>query len=293
MKIENKYYSFEICDKTGDILSFRGVTGYDYIEKPVPLVFLQLLGGSGARTEIQSGNCAAIEKSGNVLTVRYENIGGLPVCATAFITFDSTPFLRFRLSLENKSDLMTESVRYPSIVIKNRLSPDGFRLFWPAMEGAEITDVNFRTELMSHADGTVYPVKGWQGVYPGACSMQFMAYYNGEHGMYFASHDAGGKYKLIEWQPEENGIRLLQQVYADGGNEFTYDYDVVLGAFAGDWYDAADIYRKWITSSPLLSGIPKLRDNRDLPDWLTQPLTVITFPVRGTHDTDDMKTEHY
>ncbi len=292
MKIANKYYALEINDATGEILSFRGITGYDYIEKPSPLVRLQLLNSAGKRTEVQSGNCAAMQKKGNLLTIRYAQMGGLPIAVTATVAFDSSPFLRFRLSLENKSDLRTESVCYPMVVIKNRLSPDGFKLFWPAMEGAEITDVNFRTELMSHADGTVYPVKGWQGVYPGACSMQFMAYYNGEHGMYFASHDASGNYKLIEWQPEERGIRLLQQVYADSGNDFVYTYDVVLGTFAGDWYNAAEIYREWITSSPLLD-FPKLRENPDLPDWLTEPLTVITFPVRGTHDTDNMKSEHY
>ncbi len=291
MIIGNKYYALELDDATGNILRFSGVTGYNYIEKETPLIRLQLLSESGERTVVCSDKFVSSEKKNGALTLRYENMGGLPISVTATVAFDKTPYLRWRLSLENGSDLRTESVQYPALIIKNRLSPDGFKLFWPAMEGAEITDVNFRTELMSCADGTVYPVKGWQGVYPGACQMQFMSYYNGEHGMYFASHDDGGRYKLIEWMPENDGIRLIQQVYAEE-NDFVYDYDVVLGAFAGDWYDAAEIYREWATHSDIIS-FPKLKDNKELPEWLFEPLTVITFPVRGTHDTDDMKETHY
>ena len=293
MKIQNKHYTLRLHDETGDILSFCGVTGYNYIETQTPLFVLQLLSDSGERTQVCSGKCVKTEKGKNCLTMRYENVGGLPVSAEATVSFDASPFLRWRITVNNRSALRLESVQYPAVVIKNRLSADGFKLFHPAMEGAEIHDINFRTELMSHADGTVYPVKGWQGVYPGACQMQFMAYYNGEHGMYFASHDPSCRAKLIDWIPEGEGIRLLQQVYADDeGEVFSYGYDVVLASFSGNWYDAADIYRDWVEKTPILD-FPKRKDNPDLPAWMHEPLTVITFPVRGTHDTDDMKTEHY
>ena len=293
MLIKTDAYTLEISDKTGNIVSFRGITGYDYIEKETPLVRLSLLKSNGERVIAESGDCSAVERKGNTVTVRYEEIGGLPVSAVASFRVEQPSLVGMRLSLSNRTDMRTESALYPGIIIKNRLSVDGYKLFWPAMEGVEITSADFRSELMAHADGTVYPAKGWQGVYPGACPMQFMAYYNGEHGLYFASHDESCRFKLVEWKPEAGGIRLMQQVYIDeDGSDFAYDYDVMLGTFRGDWYEAAEIYRNWLTSSAVLD-FPKLKDNPDLPAWLTEPLTVITFPVRGTQDTGDMSPNCY
>ena len=293
MQIKTKELVLELDDKTGSIAAFRGVTGYNYIGKQVPLVRLSLLDEKGERTTVETGDCASFRREGKGAVIRWENIGGMALSAEAEIFVRSEGLLGFRLKTQNGSGLQLECIQYPCIVVKNRLSPEGYKLFWPAMEGVEIDSVNFRTELMAHADGTVYPAKGWQGVYPGACPMQFMAYYNGVHGMYFASHDEGCRVKLVEWCPEEEGIRLLQQVYVDEvGESYAYDYDVVLGAFRGNWYDAAEIYREWIQSSSVLK-FPKLKDNKDLPDWLFEPLTVITFPIRGYCDTGDMSPNCY
>lgn len=293
MLIQAKNYTLEISDKTGNILSFRGITGYDYIEKETSLIRLSLLKSDGERVVLNSGKCRSIERRGEGIVVRYENIGGFEISVDASFYFDDSNFIKMRLKLNNFTDMRTECVLYPGIIIKNRLSADGYKLFWPAMEGVEIDTPDFRSELMAHADGTVYPAKGWQGVYPGACPMQFMAYYNGEHGMYFASHDENCRFKLVEWIPEEGGIRLLQQVYVDeDGREFSYDYDVVLGVFRGNWYDAAEIYRQWLSASKILD-IPKLKDNPELPSWMTQPLTVITFPIRGCQDTGEMFANGY
>ena len=266
MQIKTKELVLELDDKTGSIAAFRGVTGYNYIGKQVPLVRLSLLDEKGERTTVETGDCVSFRREGKGAVIRWENIGGMALSAEAEIFVRSEGLLGFRLKTQNGSGLQLECIQYPCIVVKNRLSPEGYKLFWPAMEGVEIDSVNFRTELMAHADGTVYPAKGWQGVYPGACPMQFMAYYNGVHGMYFASHDEGCRVKLVEWCPEEEGIRLLQQVYVDEvGESYAYDYDVVLGAFRGNWYDAAEIYREWIQSSSVLK-FPKLKDNKDLPD---------------------------
>ncbi len=292
MIIQTKACSLILDDKTGNITAFYGLSGYDYVQTDTPLITLSLLTEQGERIQVNSGDCASIERVGDTVTVRYENMGGYPVSAVATVKVRDERFFDFRLKLSNGSPLRTECILYPGLIIKNRLSVDGYKLYWSAMEGCEITSVDFRTELMSHADGTVFPAKGWQGIYPGACPMQFMAYYNGEHGLYFASHDEDCNFKLIEWKEEKGGLRLLQQVYADTWEkDYEYTYDVVLGAFSGNWYDAAEIYREWIASSKILR-FPKLKDNPDLPKWILEPLTVITFPIRGHQDVGEMNINH-
>lgn len=293
MIIKRKNYVLELDDETGNIVSFKGVTGFDYIAAGAPLFTLSVLGENGERKFLKSGKAAKITERGRKIEIIYDEIGGEPISAVAKINVSDETFVKFRAEINRVNGYRLEAVRYPGVTIKNLLSTDGYKLFWPAMEGVEITDVNMRTELMSHADGTVFPAKGWQGVYPGACPMQFMAYYNGVHGMYFASHDDKCNFKLIEWMPNENGIELLQQVYADNyESDFVYDYDVVLGAITGDWYTAAEIYRNFAENSKILD-FPKLKDNENLPKWLFEPLTVITFPVRGYKDTGEMNPNCY
>lgn len=289
MIIKKANYQIELDDNTGAILSFKGITGYDYIGEPTALVKIFLLDKQGERVEVLSENASAMRYEKDVLTIEFSKMSRAGMRATAILDCTDESMIDCRLQVQNETGLKLEAIQYPCIIIKNMLAKDNYRLFWPAMEGCEITDVNFRTELMSHADQTVWPAKGWQGVYPGACPMQFMAYYNGVHGMYFASHDAMSNFKLIEWLPEGNGIRLIQQVYPQIGyeKEYSYDYGVKLGAFRGNWYDAAEIYRDFAKTSGLIKS-KKLKDNEELPSWLFEPLTVITFPVRGTCDTGDM-----
>ena len=290
-----KNYKLTLSKETGNIVSFINESGFDYIECETPLVTLSLLDKDGNRTTVSNGLVDNIVEESNKTTIYYSNFGGLNINVTAFLTFDGLDFIKMRLKIENNSNLRLECSLYPGITIKNRLGYDDYRLFWPAMEGVEIINENFRTELMSHADYTIYPAKGWQGVYPGACPMQYMAYYNGINGLYLASHDESSRVKLIEWKIENNGIRLIEQVYIDEeSNVFEYDYDVVLGVFKGNYYDASNIYREWLYSSKILS-FNKLIDNKELPKWMFEPLTVITFPIRGRCDTDDDKSikEYY
>ena len=125
MLIKTDAYTLEISDKTGNIVSFRGITGYDYIEKETPLVRLSLLKSNGERVIAESGDCSAVERKGNTVTVRYEEIGGLPVSAVASFRVEQPSLVGMRLSLSNRTDMRTESALYPGIIIKNRLSVDG------------------------------------------------------------------------------------------------------------------------------------------------------------------------
>ena len=285
MIVSKKNYAIHIDEKTGNIAAFYGRTGVNYLEKPVALADLTFIKEGGERVWLATGDALSVTEKKGVITVRYEGVGGADLSVTA--TFDCTDetFVKARLKFENRTGMRAESVRFPNVLLKNRLGVNGYKLFWSAMEGVEIDNTNFRNELMGYNDGTVFPAKGWEGVYPGACPMQFMAYYNGEHGFYYASHDGDANLKLVEWKPEDGGIRLIMQLFpaAPFDAVYEYGYDVVLGGIGGTWYDAADVYRAWIETSGLLN-MPKLEENGDLPAWLLSSPVAVTFVIRGKCD---------
>jgi len=105
-----------------------------------------------------------------------------------------------------------------------------------------------------------------------------------------ASHDDRFNAKGIEYHGAgENGVKLDYHLFTTGASkgEYKLPYDMVIGTFEGDWYDAADIYRDWVESS----GIPyppKITDNKDLPEWYFESPVVVTYPVRGHVDLGDM-----
>ena len=55
-------------------------------------------------------------------------------------------------------------------------------------------------------------------------------------------------------------------------------YDMVLGVFDGDWYDASDVSRDWREHSKMQVP-PKIKDNPRLPDWYFESSVVVLFPA--------------
>ena len=86
-------------------------------------------------------------------------------------------------------------------------------------------------------------------------------------GVYVACEDTAGNVKILKALKRGTGMRLGIAHVGDWptSGERTLEYDVVLGSFQGDWYDAADLYRDWTLrqtwATPLLNG-------RDVPAWV-------------------------
>ena len=64
------------------------------------------------------------------------------------------------------------------------------------------------------------------------------------------------------------------------------EYDVVLGSFAGDWYDAADFYRNWSLRQKWATPLSK---RKDVPKWLLDSPVYITVRPQGYMDDESMK----
>ena len=126
-------------------------------------------------------------------------------------------------------------------------------IFWPGQEGCLIEDVRIREENPGFKFKPIeYPFMAGVVFIPLRYKMQYMAYYNATGGLYLAAHDEQNNPKGIEFhRVTEEGIKLDFRLFPGGIGKGIYKmpYDMVLGVFDGDWYDASSIYRDWRDAS--------------------------------------------
>ncbi len=130
--------------------------------------------------------------------------------------------------------------------------------------------------LFPYKSGARVPNPGasglWESIYPGQAGWQFLAYWQGDEGLYIGAHDPGVGVKTMRSLPMGDGTLELSMSHSvpgqgTAGNGYAMDYDVVIGPFVGDWFDAVQIYRSWMVEQ---SWFPKkpLHANEDVPTWL-------------------------
>lgn len=298
MKYTNRYYALTIGEK-GEIVSFKN-GGKEMIAEgaaQMPLFTVCLIEKGGKQHRLSSSDAVfstAQHATGAVMT--YHNVGGMDLDVTVTARFPKDDAKTYwSMEWRNGTGLTVEWVDFPNVTVPQALVGDGGDnvLFWPGTEGGLIEDLALREKYK----GTKYRETGyqtknaWTGVYPNTVSMQFMAYYSeaDEKGLYVAAHDPEGNLKAIEPHSVEEGIRIEYRLFPGSTEEvYSMAYEMVVGAFCGDWYDAADIYRNWLDTSGMLPE-KKLLENEDLPDWYAESPVTLIYPVRGAKDTGDME----
>ena len=117
------------------------------------------------------------------------------------------------------------------------------------------------------------------GVSPGMAAIQMMLYYNDKAGLYIATYDACGYVKsfavgvdsIIGGDPAMSVSHMPQR-----GSEIVYD--TVLGTFEGDWYDGANIYKKWARKQEWSAVLMK---DRRQPHWMRKGFAVFQMSNYG------------
>jgi len=296
---ENNFYTLKLNSKTGSIQSIEK-KGKNLINTPDgegPLFTIRFRDASqkGKIHEfnaLEAGSCK-IDTKDELITLTYTKFDSadLKVVVTVKVAKDS-PFMKWNLSVANDTPYTIDHIDFPNVVVPNDLIATGGtgRIFWPAQEGCVVEDLRIRNEAGWLKYRPIeYPRMGWGGQYPSAVQMQYMAYYNGDGGLYLAAHDDQCNPKGIEFhQVSDKGIKLDFRLFTGGAGKGLYkmSYDMVLGVFDGDWYDASAIYREWRETSKI--AMPdKIKDNKNLPDWYFKSPVVITYPVRGHKDLGD------
>ena len=193
--------------------------------------------------------------------------------------------LAYTADIENGTAHYIESFFCPCVYVSSKLRDNGGKgsIFSPREEGMLIHDARRIRAL---------PVSGTNArdltdtFYPGYISMQYMAYLEGEAGLYVAAHDTAGIPKVIWPQPTDSGIWLCIGAFPCVAPEQSWrqPYPVVVRPVGGTWTDAAEEYRQFLESGSFPLP-PKLRSNPKIPDWVyASPLEIVYPPrsVRGT-----------
>lgn len=196
----------------------------------------------------------------------------------------------WRVAVFPKNDrYFVEWVEFPPIALpaleKNNSAKDGGKILYPYNEGVLVSDIT------THGyDEARYPSRGHYSVFPNMVCSQMLAYLWEDAGLYIGAHDSARGVKEIDFIKEEGGVSLRFRLFCgtDFGESFETDYPIVFSAIEGRWEAAAERYRKWFEGC-LPKGAKRISENRELPEWYADSPLVVSYPIRGVHDMDEMK----
>jgi len=296
---ENEFYRLLIDGQSGAVKAVeKNGKNLIYADEAVGPLFNIRLRDAAKKGEIHEFNAGEAQKrkifkKGNLIKMTFSQFPGVELEVVVTVrTAKESPFIRWNLSVDNETPFTIDHIDFPAVAVPNDLIGTGGsgRIFWPGQEGCLVEDIRIREESPWMKYRPVeYPYMGWGGLYPCSAQMQYMAYYNNEGGLYLAAHDEKNNPKGIEFhRVSKEGIKLDWRLFPGGVGKGKYKmpYDMVMGVFEGDWYDASKIYRDWRDGSKMAMP-PKIKDNKMLPEWYFESPVVVTYPVRGHKDMGD------
>ena len=288
-EIKNNHYSFVYDPNCGRITSFRSTQGELLSDRQADVFCIAFRTPEGEAVKVATSDC----KLDGIMTlpdhyVLIYECEEPSVKVTFYIHSDDTPLLKFGLHLE--CDLQLEWVEFPCVTVPDTFADHGgnSKILWPYNEGAIITDITGRENSPFPYREPQYPSFGSDAMCPGMLSTPMMAVMSDNGGLYLGAHDTNQNTKSVDFYRTEDGVRLQMRVYPGiTGGIYESTYDTVLGVFDGDWQDAAEIYRNWFEQNQP-SSLKEIGENPVLPDWYGESPVVVTYCVRGHHDTDIM-----
>ena len=149
-------------------------------------------------------------------------------------------------SIKNKTDNKSLiSVNAPYLYLKKLDGND--KLFYPSKLGM-ISEKPTEKVKPFKIEGDEYDAL----TYPTGVdmSMQYMAYYGSDFGLYIGYHDPKASIKTYHVSGDKNNLKFYIETPVINattvGNDFNMSGHVELDVFDGDWYDAAQIYKQWV-----------------------------------------------
>ena len=289
LNIKNKFYSFELDEKEGRIKAFENTNGSLIFGEQPPVLSMRFCGEEDfIWVDVTSAKKCNVESGDNFYRIEYSDFEIADLTAAIEISYSQNdPLLHW--NAEVKSYLQLEWLEFPAVIIPDNFADKGgnTRLLWPYNEGMLVDSVAERQKHWVYREPE-YPSAGNYGMCPGMVFAPFMAVTADIGGLYIAAHDKEQNTHLVDFCPENDGVRLKLRVYPGiKGGCYKTEYDTVLGVFDGDWHNAAKIYSDWFESNKPQDFIP-ITKNENLPDWYGESPVIITYCVRGRHDTDIM-----
>lgn len=272
--------------KNAEIQSLK-FDGKEYIGAVLPLFNIAFRDKSGPQTRINSSEMVNTVsfKSENCLKYIFEK-ENIKVSVSVAICNE----ISWNIDIGGEFEEVIEWVDFPQIAVVDDFSDRNgtSKALWGFNEGTLIENMDDREKSLQYFEPE-YPCKGIMGVFPAIVETQFMAYYNEHSGMYIASHDPDNNLKGINIYRKNGGVKLEYRHFtgSDFKKSYKMPYPMIIRFFHGDWHDACEIYRTWFCSLSKKEFVP-IEKNKSLPEWYSSSPVVITYPVRGKHDTDIM-----
>ncbi|MFQ5592534.1 MAG: DUF6259 domain-containing protein [Anaerolineae bacterium] len=176
-----------------------------------------------------------------------------PAVATASLTVTATvtlgpddPYALWTIAVDNRyPDQAVYHVDFPRLKIRPVGTPTANRAVIPYFGGRIINDP-------IHSSLQLLPAEPPFFQYPHMFApLQLFTYFDttDAHALYLATHDGAGYTKHFDFRSDGQRlhfrVRQFPEYNITPGNDYVSPYPMALGALAGDWYDAAKLYRAW------------------------------------------------
>ena len=259
--------------------------GTELIQGKTPLFSLKMRNTSGTHRILSATAFEFVSFTNGKATYRHPEAD-----VTLHIKKRSRTGLSIRMDVKNKTSDLIEWVQPFGFALPGKLRDEGGvgEIVYPYNEGCLVTDLRKRSESwLRHAEPE-YPSQGKYSVFPNMVSSQFIGYLINGIGVYLGMHDRERTVKQIDFTCENGSLLLLLRTFCDVdfAQDYTMPFDLNMVLFKGDCYDCTEIYRKWFYRH-LPEGLYKIDDER-LPEWYDDSPIVVTYPVRGKHDIDEI-----
>ena len=246
-----------------------------------PLFSLRLRDENGAATLLDASMAErSVECGVNSAEITYQFDG---LCVRVSVSGGDE--IKWRLSVENHSRLAVEYIDFPNVRFAGKLRRNGgdAAIVSSYNEGLLVEDSRMKPDMRDPE----FPSQGGYMMFPYMLSSQFMLWLEGGRGVYMGVHDESRAPKGLDFRCDENSTEFRVRLFM--GGEYGADVvtpDIIWKGFEGGWQDGAAIYRDWTRKTLGAKPLSEL----SLPDWYKNDLPlVITYPVRGIHDMDEMK----
>lgn len=266
------------CDfnQSGELISLR----FDGVEFASPdgdnsLFLIQLRDFIGNALQLAAADFSKVERCGEKLF--FSNCTKLPGSRAEVTVKTGQSEIRWQIAVFPGNDAYkVEWIDFPRVRL--RRFDDGKYLL-PFAEGTLVDDlVERECSATFGCSESEYPLTGINGFYPGPASVQFEAFYTGSTGLCFLCRDPEHSPKTIDFRPDGKAAVPLLEHFTGGENALRYEVSVI--GFRGDWQDAAELYRKWMTKhDPALRSV---RLSKRMPRLLAESPVLLIYPVRGT-----------
>lgn len=288
--LENNAVSISFNKEAGWISSiFDKLKKIEYIPRKLEAIPFRLEFEDESTSDFQRFNYSVIDAVEGVSGYRFTwNLTKLStITATIQLNNDSNE-IHFYSNVSNESEESIFSLEYPIIPNIGAITEDG---------QADYLAHSFATGFRIHNPLDKF-TKEWNGFrhmpYPESFSgstMQFFSYYGqGKGGLYFAAYDSDSYSKWLNFYKNDN--ELLEASFIHGCEDIgpkkgiNVPYPIVLKVLEGnDWYEAADIYKKWAVNQYWCQkGTLVDANDNNKAKWLKEDIGVSTFGINASSD---------